>query len=43
MVTTSTQKVSPALDEVDEMILASFKKKKLPRLGEGASTEDTIL
>ena len=32
MVTTSTQKVSPALDEVDEMILASFKVKVLPRL-----------
>ena len=32
-----------ALDEVDEMILASFKAKVLPRLGRGASTEGTIL
>ena len=32
-----------ALDEVDEMILASFKAKVLPRLGLGASTEGTIL
>ena len=32
-----------ALDEVDEMILASFKAKVLPRLGPGASTEGTIL
>ena len=32
-----------ALDEVDEMILASFKAKLLPRLGLGASTEGTIL
>ena len=31
--TICTQKVSPALDEVDEMILASFKAKVLPRLG----------
>ena len=29
--------------EVDEMILASFKAKVLPRLGPGASTEGTIL
>ena len=32
-----------ALDEVDEMILASFKAKVLPRLEPGASTEGTIL
>ena len=32
-----------ALDEVDEMILTSFKAKVLPRLGPGASTEGTIL
>ena len=32
-----------ALDEVDEMILASFKAKVLPRLELGASTEGTIL
>ena len=32
-----------ALDEVDEMILASFKAKVPPRLGPGASTEGTIL
>ena len=31
------------IDEVDEMILASFKAKVLPRLGPGASTEGTIL
>ena len=34
---------SSALVEVDEMILASFKAKVLPRLGLGASTEGTIL
>ena len=32
-----------ALDKVDEMILASFKAKVLPRLGLGASAEGTIL
>ena len=32
-----------ALDEADEMVLASFKAKVLPRLGPGASTEVTIL
>ena len=32
-----------ALDVVDEMILASFKAKVLPRLGPGANTEATIL
>ena len=31
-----------ALDEVDEMILASFKAKVLPQLGPRASTEGTI-
>ena len=32
-----------ALDEIDEMILVSFKAKVLPRLGPGASAEGTIL
>ena len=32
-----------ALDEVDVMILASFKAKVLPRLGPGASTDGTTL
>ena len=38
-----TEGESGTLDEVDEMILASFKAKVLPRLGPGASTEGTIL
>ena len=37
-----TESEPGALDEVDEMILASFKAKVLPRLGSGASTEGTI-
>ena len=42
--TISTQKSEPgALDEVDEMILASFKAKVLPRLVPGARTEGIIL
>ena len=32
-----------ALDEVDTMILGTFKAKVLPRLGPGANTEGTIL
>ena len=32
-----------ALDEVDAMILGTFKAKVLPRLGPGANTEGTIL
>ena len=32
-----------ALDEVDAMILGTFKAKVLPRLGAGANTEGTIL
>ena len=38
-----TESEPGALDEVDEMILASFKAKVLPRLGSGASIEGTIL
>ena len=32
-----------ALDEVDEMVLASFKAKVLARLGPGTSTESTVM
>ena len=32
-----------ALDDVDAMILGTFKAKVLPRLGAGANTEGTIL
>ena len=38
-----TEGESEALDEIDEMILRTFKAKVLPRLGPGANVESTIL